>query len=105
MCSKFFKFNNFRVNSMYEISDKLYANVAEELVVAIGAKEFFSGSVVAMDDEVECRLVTTLIVSHDEDCRSITSIVPVWWECHTTIGGCEVCNDFSFSSVIDYLIS
>lgn len=90
---------------MYEISDKLYANVAEELVAAIGAKEFFAGSVAVMDDEVECRLVTTLIVSHGEDCRSITSIVPVWWECHTTIGSCEVYNDFSFSALIDYLIA
>ena len=90
---------------MYEISDKLYANVAEELVTAIGAKDFFSGSVAVMDDEVECRLVTTLIVSHDENCRSITSIVPVWWECHTTIGSCEVYNDFSFSALVDYLIA
>lgn len=91
--------------NMYEISDRLYASVAEELIVAVGSKDFFSGAVVANEDEVECRLVATLVVSHDNNGRAISSIVPVWWECHTTIGEYEVCNDFSFSTLRDYIFS
>ena len=88
---------------MYEISDKLYADVAEELIAVLGSKDYFSGSVCVEDGDVECELVTSLVVSHDDYDRSITSICPVWWECHATIDGYEVDNDFSFSAMTNYL--
>lgn len=90
---------------MYEISERLYANIAEELILAVGAKDFFSGSVVVDDGDVECRLVTTLVVSHDSVDRAVTAMLPVWWECYTTIGEYEICNDFSFCTLCEYIFS
>jgi hypothetical protein len=31
----------------------------------------------------------------------IEKIIPVWWELHTTIGGQELLNDFSFRELLD----
>ncbi len=93
---------------MYEITDEVYRKMAEELVAKIGPKEFFSGSISVISGDTECRLVATLIVTHGRNeayagRRAITSIVPVWWECHTLVGECEMLNDFSFATMLEQL--
>lgn len=89
---------------MYEITDYVYQRLAELLIDEIGARDFFSGAVIYQDGEVECRLVCTAIVTHHKrEPRAIVSIVPVWWEMHSTIGEEMLCNDFSFSEMLAHV--
>lgn len=92
---------------MYSISNHIYRDLGDSLIAAIGAKEFFSGSVCVVDGDVECRLICTLIIERrrepngEERCGAITSIRAVWWECRTTIAQEELYNDFSFSELLE----
>ena len=92
---------------MYSISNRIYRDLGDSLIAAIGAKEFFSGSVCVVDGDVECRLICTLIIERnrelngEERCGAITSIRAVWWECRTTIAQEELYNDFSFSELLE----
>lgn len=89
---------------MYEISTHVYQRLAEMLIDEIGSRDFFSGSVICCDGEVECRLSCTVVVRHAKSClRSIVSIAPVWWELHSTIGQEELYNDFSFGEMLSHL--
>lgn len=92
---------------MYEISSSMYLEIAERLAEAVRSKSFFSGVVTLYDEDVECRLCCTLIISRSNEnepsgAERITSIVPVWWELNTTIGGESVCNDFCFKTMLTY---
>lgn len=94
---------------MYEISSSLYLEIAERLADAIRSKSFFSGVVTLHDGDVECRLCCTLIISRSNDnepsgTMRITSIVPVWWELKTAINGEPISNDFSFKTMLTYLL-
>jgi hypothetical protein len=89
---------------MYEISSSLYLDIADRLVAAIGGKEFFSGVVTVQSGDVECRLICTLIVERSRGVEgtsfpAISNLLPIWWECHTLIGGEELLNDFCFSEL------
>ena len=92
---------------MYSISNHIYRDLGDSLIAAIGAKEFFSGSVCVVDGDVECRLICTLIIERrrepngEERCGAITSIRAVWWECRTTIAQEELYNDVSFSELLE----
>ena len=94
---------------MYSISNHIYRDLGDSLIAAIGAKEFFSGSVYVVDGDVECRLICTLIIERrrepngEERCGAITSIRAVWWECRTTIAQEELYNDFSFSELLEII--
>lgn len=96
---------------MYAISHQLYVELAERLAGAIETKEFFSGSVSCISGDVECKLICTLIVHRSqaeasEGCMPrISKLIPVWWECHTTIGSEEIINDFSFSELSDIALN
>lgn len=87
---------------MYTISHQLYLDVGERLMDAIGRKEYYSGVVVSYAEEVECRLVCTLIVEREAKASEghrlpeIARLIPVWWECHTYRGDEKILNDFSF---------
>ena len=91
---------------MYTISHQLYIEVAERLWGAIGRRDYFSGSVTLVHDDVECKLQCTLFISRESDHESegrlgeIRKIVPVWWEFHTTIGSDELLNDFSLKEML-----
>lgn len=92
---------------MYEVSDALYLRIAEHLSDAIGRKSFFSGCVLLMDGDVECRLCCTLIVSRSKEVAGgeyprITRLMPVWWELKTTMAGEAIANDFSFGEMLTY---
>ena len=89
---------------MYETTPSIYLELASLLVERIGTRDFFSGSIICYDVDVECRLICTVVVGHDKrDLRRITSIVPVWWEMCTTHGTEELDNDFSFAEMLQYL--
>ena len=89
---------------MYEMTPLLYLELASLLVERIGTRDFFSGSIICHDGDVECRLICTVVVRHDRsNPHRITSIMPVWWEMHTTCGAEEFDNDFSFREMLRYL--
>jgi hypothetical protein len=85
---------------MYETTPSIYLKVGTMLMEQIGTRDFFSGSVELCDGDVECRLLTTLVVSRDSDDDGIVSLHPVWWEFTTTLYGEELCNDFSFNEML-----
>ena len=89
---------------MYEMTPTLYLELASLLVEQIGTRDFYSGTIICRDGDVECRLICTVVVNGDRsDPRRITSIVPVWWELRTTHGAEELDNDFSFSEMLNYI--
>lgn len=73
---------------------------------AIGSKTYFSGSVTFTHGEVDCRLICTLFIERNRDTAcdghraTISKIIPVWWEFHTSIGSEELLNDFSFKELL-----
>ena len=91
---------------MYTISNQLYHEVSERLLSAIGSKTYFSGSVTFTHGEVDCRLICTLFIERNRgtECdghrATISKIIPVWWEFHTSIGSEELLNDFSFKELL-----
>ena len=94
---------------MYEISSSLYLEIAERLADAMRSKSFFSGVVSLHQEDVECRLCCTLVISRSKEnepsgAERITSIVPVWWELKTAINGEPIPNDFSFKTMLTYLL-
>jgi hypothetical protein len=95
---------NPKLSIMYETTPTIYFKLATLLVEQIGMRHFFSGAVVCHDGDIECRLICTVVVSRDRhNPRCITSIAPVWWEMRTTSGEEELCNDFSFSEMLQCL--
>ena len=88
---------------MYEISSKLYLEIADRLMAEIGSKEYFSGAILCTHGDIECKLLCSLFVERsrhtepDENYPAIVDIVPVWWEFHTTDSAGERLNDFSFN--------
>ena len=85
---------------MYETTPSIYLKVGELLMEQIGTSDFFTGSVTLYDGDVECRLITTLVVSRDRGDGGIVSLHPVWWDFTTTLGDELLCNDFSFSEML-----
>ena len=85
---------------MYETTHSIYLKVGTLLMEQIGTCDFFSGSVTLYDGDVECCLLTTLIVSRDSGDGGIESLHPVWWEFTTTLDGESLCNDFSFDEML-----
>ena len=90
---------------MYEISSKLYLEIADRLMAEIGSKEYFSGTILCTHGDIECKLLCSLIIERertaapDQNYPTIVDIVPVWWEFSTVEGSVELLNDFSFSEL------
>lgn len=94
---------------MYTISSKLYLEVFESLMAQIATKEFFSGRVDLTFGDTLSSLVCTVVVhrgtaEEGASLRPVQRIVPVWWEFHTTQGGEEVINDFSFREMVAFAL-
>lgn len=88
---------------IYTISTQLYREVADALLVAIGDRHYFSGAVELTSAEgVVCRLVTSCVVYRrriempEGEGSCIRSVIPVWWEFHTSSPAGVLDNDFSF---------
>ncbi len=90
---------------MYPITPELYRQTAERLLDTIGDSNYFSGSLRFTAGEAECRLTASILVYRtlcrlpEGEGEVVTDLVPVWWEFHTEIDGCERLNDFSFSEL------
>lgn len=96
---------------MYHVPSDCYGKLADRIRESLCNIHYFNGSVaVFADDETECRLVATLIIyrrrieSRSEDADAITDVVPVWWECRTSVDGEEMCNDFDFALLRECLL-
>lgn len=88
---------------IYSVSTQLYQQTAEALLAAIGDKNYFSGAVeVEASDGVTLRLVVSCVIYRrrvmmpEGEAMHPRSVIPVWWECHTTSRAGELDNDFSF---------
>ncbi len=98
---------------MYHISSKKYLALAESLMEHFTDTSYFSGSVTLGGDgcgEARIRLTASLVIyrravkTFSAETDGIVDVVPVWWECRTSFGGREVCNDFDFSRLRELLI-
>lgn len=94
---------------MYHFSIKLYEELAAALRQELAGKSYYSGSVEILDGDTECRFTASLIIYRQSEqlpegtISPISDVVPVWWECHTTIGIEEVLNDCDFATLRGYL--
>ena len=94
---------------MYNISIKVYDELASQLRDKIGTASYFSGTVSCMSGDVLVTLRTSLILYRTPDERPegvvlrITDAVAVWWECHTEYGADEHLNDFDFGEIVSRL--
>lgn len=91
----------------YSVTPELYNETLTRLTEAIGADNYFSGTVEFVFDDITCRLRTSVIVYRrterlpEGDASVITDLVPVWWEFHTESDDAgEMLNDFSFSELL-----
>lgn len=95
---------------MIEISTENYSALAARLKEAIGDQDYFNGSVELESEEFSARLVATLVIYRRTETvpegvrRTVSNIVPVWWELATTDAEGDVPNDFSFGELKPYLI-
>lgn len=88
---------------IYSVSTQLYREVADRLLEAVGDRFYFSGAVELTTEEgVACRLVTSCVVYRtpsempEGEGSRVRSVIPVWWEFHTTCAAGRLDNDFSF---------
>ncbi len=93
----------------YQVSTQLYVEVATRLQEAIDDENYFSGTLQFRFGEVECRLLTSVIVYRkplrrpEGEFDAISDLIPVWWEFHTVGDQGELLNDFDFSQLLFYL--
>uniref|UniRef100_UPI004055C51F hypothetical protein n=1 Tax=Alistipes sp. TaxID=1872444 RepID=UPI004055C51F len=88
---------------IYSVSKELYAQLSDRLLEAIEERSYFSGAIECEGrDGVACRLVCSCVIYRERLCMPegegsrICSIIPVWWEFHTTSKAGRLDNDFSF---------
>ena len=95
---------------MIEISDEMYAALAQKLKKAIGQADYFSGAIELETSDLCARLIATLIIcrrtesSPEKTQKPIQNVIPVWWELKTTTDDGLQINDFSFSEIKPLLI-
>lgn len=91
-----------------EITDADYRLVANRLLNAIGSCDYFNGTVKCCHDDFYSSLTVSLLIYKTSPTPIVamndtTDIIPVWWEFHTTTPEGEIMNDFSFSTLKEYL--
>ncbi len=90
---------------MFHLPPKLYQEVVSHLIEAIDCDNYFSGSLTFEHNGVECRLICSVIVYRHTEAtvkggqKSISDLIPVWWEFHTVGAEGRVENDFCFSEL------
>jgi len=95
---------------MFQVTSSLYRELADRLADAIGAKNYFSGTVRCEAGAFGCRLTVTLIIYRAEDAlpegsvSRVVDLVPVWWEFHVDAIDGERNSDFSFRELKTYLV-
>lgn len=95
---------------MYNIPTDVYDTLSRLLCEAMGDGSYFSGRVETTVGDTRIQLIVTLISSRRADTSPdgriilVESVVPVWWECHTTCGAVEFLNDCDFGEIIDRMV-
>ena len=95
---------------MLEISSQIYEKTAQKLCDLLGDSSYFSGAFDFVHEDIECRMVASLIIAHrqiefpEDTLTFISDICPVWWEFHTVIAGEERVNDFDFALFKEYIV-
>ena len=102
---------------MYSISAQVYGEAARLVRQKSAGESYVSGVIQFAADGIDCTLRLSAIIyredgakqdsEHQKATASATSdqaekirdIVAVWWEFHTTAGGREIPNDFSFGEL------
>ena len=87
-------------NRIITFSHEDYLQVAEQLLEAIGERQFFSTNLTVELDTFDATLIATLIIYRTPE-GDIRDVVPVWWEMHTYEPDTyeELLNDFSFGEL------
>lgn len=102
-----------KIRLMIDLNDSDYKNIAEKLLAAIGCSEYYNGALEYDTADYNCVLRATLIIYRQplldpadasQAARSITDIVPVWWEFHLYDVFGEQLNGFSWRELKEYLI-
>ncbi len=97
-------------DDLIEIDDKTYDELAARLLEAIGADNFFNGTIEYDTPLYHTTLRTTLIIYRQHidtgqgDAEVIANIVPVWWELDTADASGCVSNDMDWNTLKKYLI-
>ena len=97
-----------QIQQIIEITDADYRLVANRLLNAIGSCDYFNGTVKCCHNDFYSSLTASLVIYKTSPTPIVamndtTDIVPVWWEFHTTTPEGEIMNDFSFSTLKEYL--
>ena len=94
---------------MLIITDKIYNAIADQLVVDIDQKYFFSGSIEFDTEELYSTFTTSVIIDKKrivviEGVYDVfEDIIPVWWEFKTYQREGEVYNTFSWQEFKEFL--
>ena len=90
---------------MYEISSKLYHEVATRLTELAASHGYISTSFEFEFEDVWCKMIISAVVYRQSSpdvghsVCAVTDMIPVWWEFHTFVEGEEVLNDMSFDLI------
>lgn len=85
---------------MIKITQNIYEEVLQKLVIEIGDSNYISArTITGSFDGVEYKFIINAVIYRD-DFKNISEIVPIWWEFHTEIDGVEKMNDFLFSEMM-----
>lgn len=93
------------------ITDKVYLEIADALAYAVCNRDYYSGKVTAVVEDVEFTLEGSFVMNYDKSrdeeflgCRILSDIIPVWYN-FTACEGSEYYNtDFSFNELKGYMI-
>lgn len=90
---------------MLHFTDTMYAQIHEELLAAVGNKDFYNGIVDSFVEDAAgtpytYTLSASLIIYRDKWDGEIQKIVPIWWS--FDVEGGQTTNDFSIHQILNY---
>lgn len=93
------------------ITDKVYLEIADAFAYAVCNKDYYSGKVTAVIEDVEFALEGSFVMhyekSRDEEflgCRILSDIIPIWWNFSACEGPEYYNTDFSFDELKRYMV-
>ena len=88
---------------MITINYRMYEKISDLLLRRIEETHFFNGTIEYDTDEVYSSLVSTLIVSRDQENGRILSVLPGWWDFSLFQAEGEQTTDFSWNELNRFL--
>lgn len=100
------------VTNVLPIEPQIYQALAEALLDKIGERDYLPQTMLEIEGEGDMlfRLSIAAIIYHGIDywpdgaVRTITNVVPIWWELHSFRGDVEVLNNATFDRIKEYII-